>query len=348
MRLFLLTLCLVAHLPTLAQIGGRQTFSFLTLPANARVAALGAVNLTADHRDPSLFLANPALSSDSAHAHVSLQLFTLRPGATQTVLTGLLRRGRHGRLGLGLQYLGYGPLDGYDATGAPTGTFAAADYALTLNYAHTIAPFTLGANLKLAGSVLGQYSATAVLVDVGGAFVHPTRDLRFGLAIKNLGVALSNYAPNSDLALPFDVQLGASFKPAQMPIRFSFTAHQLFPPGEIVYNDPSQNFVFDNNGNRTVPDVTLADRLSRRLVLGAELIAHRNVNFRLGYNFLQRRELSLPDRRALVGFSVGFMVRIKGVEVAYAYNVRHLAGGLSCLALSLDTQKLAKRRKTTR
>jgi hypothetical protein len=348
MRFSLLALLLVAHWPTLAQIGGRQTFSFLSLPANARVAGLGAVNVTADHRDPSLFLANPALSTDSAHAHVSLQLFSLRPGATQTVLTGLLRRGRHGRLGLGLQYLGYGPLDGYDPTGAPTGTFMAADYALTLNYAHTIAPFSLGASVKLAGSVLGQYSATAVLVDVGGAFVHPTRDLRFGLAIKNLGLALSNYAPGADFALPFDVQLGASFKPAQMPLRFSFTAHQLFPPGDIAYNDPTQNFVFDNSGNRTVPDVTLADRLSRRLVLGGELIVHRNVNFRLGYNFLQRRELSLPQRRALVGVSVGFMVRIKGLEVAYAYNVRHLAGGLSCLALSLDTRKLSKRRKTTR
>jgi len=348
MRFLLSALLWGFGLSAWAQIGGRQTFSFLNLPANARVAGLGAVNITADHRDPSMFLANPALSADSAHALVTLQLFSLRPGVTNTTVTGIISRGRQGRLGVGLQYLGYGPFDGFDATGSPTGTFTAADYALTLNYSHTIAPFTLGANLKLAGSTIGPYSATAVLVDLGGVFIHPTKDFRFGLTLKNIGTAFSNYTSNADFVMPFDVQLGTSFKPEKMPFRFSFTAHQLFPPGNIAYNDPTQNFIIDGNGNRSLRDVTLADKITRRVVLGGELLVHRNVNFRVGYNFLQRREMSIEQRRALTGFSLGFLIRVKGFELAYAYNVRHIAGGLSCFSLGLDTARLIKRKKTVK
>ncbi|MCU0448324.1 MAG: type IX secretion system protein PorQ [Bernardetiaceae bacterium] len=332
----------------LAQIGGRQSFAFLLLPANARTTALGGVNLTADHRDPSGFLANPGLSADTAHAHVSLGLAGLNVGATYSTLTGLLRRGPQARLGLGLQYLSYGQFAGYDATGAPTGSFNAHDYALTFHYSHTLAPFTLGANLKLAGSNLGGFTATALLLDLGGTFVHPRRDLRVGLAIKNLGAALSNYLPSTDLALPFDVQLGVSFKPERMPLRFSFTAHQLAPPGNIAYNDPALDRQLDNNGNLVSRQISWTDRLSRHLVLGGEFLVHPNFNLRLGYNFLQRRELSLPQRRALSGFALGFMLKIRTFEISYSYNVRHVAGGLSWLGLSFDPRTLAKRRKTVK
>jgi hypothetical protein len=331
-----------------AQIGGRQSFAFLLLPANARTTALGGVNLTADHRDPSGFLANPGLSADTAHAHLSLGLAGLNVGATYTTLTGLLRRGPRARLGVGLQYLGYGQFAGYDATGAPTGNFNAYDYALTAHYSHTLAPFTLGANLKLAGSNLGGFTATALLVDVGGTFVHPRRDLRVGLAIKNLGAALSNYLPSTDLALPLDVQLGVTFKPERMPLRVSLTAHQLAPPGDIAYNDPNLDRQLDNNGNLTSRRVGWADRLSRHLVLGGELLISPRFNLRLGYNFLQRRELSLPQRRALSGFALGFMVKLKSFEITYSYNVRHVAGGLSWLGLSFDPRALAKRRRTVK
>jgi hypothetical protein len=60
-----------------------------------------------------------------------------------------------------------------DPTGAVLGTFSAREYAAVLGYAHTLAPYTIGVNLKLAGSHLAEYSAFAALLDIGGVFKHP-------------------------------------------------------------------------------------------------------------------------------------------------------------------------------
>ncbi|WP_448520378.1 type IX secretion system protein PorQ [Rhodoflexus sp.] len=323
-----------------AQTGGGQSFSFLQLPPNARTVAQGGVQVASVGADPSLWLSNPALNTDSANHQAALQFQSLSGQALHTSLAYVLPLRKHQRLGIGLQYIGYGQFEGFDATGAATGNFTAAEYVLSLNYAHTIAPFTLGATLKVAGSSIATFNSTAVLADAGALFQHPRQDFRVGLTVRNLGFAVSNYTDASDWKMPFDAQLGVSFKPEKMPLRFSLTAWQLAPSGDIVYNDPTRFAGFDANGNPLTYTTTGLQKLTRRLVAGGELVLHPNFQLRTGYNVLHRQELGLRQRRALSGFSFGMFLKIKTIEFNYSYQVRHVAGGISAFGIVADMRRL--------
>jgi hypothetical protein len=336
---------LLWYFPIYAQLGGKQNFSFLHLAPNARILGVGGVNLTADAKDLGMFWANPALIDTTHQANLQLNFFTLNAGSSYSTLAFQKNISTTRFLRFGMQYLGYGNFDGFDLTGSSTGSFSAGDYALTVSYAHRIAPFTLGTNLKLVGSSIANFSSFGVLIDIAGAFIHPKKDMKFAIAIKNVGFAISNYTDLSQFAMPFDAQIGFSYRPEQMPMRFSLTAHQLFPVADIVYNDPNKKGLIDALGNEIKPNVSLFDKISRRAVIGTELLFSQNFNIRLGYNFLRRSELSVEMRRALVGLSFGFMLRIKQIEIAYSRSIQHLSGGINCFAVSLNTQSLKGKNK---
>lgn len=342
---FFLSILLWWYCPLYAQLGGKQNFSFLHLASNARILGLGGVNLTADTKDLGMFWANPSLVDTAHTTNLQLNFFTLNAGSTYSTLAFQKNLSATRFLRLGVQYLGYGSFDGFDPTGSSTGSFSAGDYALTISYAHRIAPFTLGTNLKLVGSSIANFSSFGMLIDIAGAFIHPEKDLKFAVAIKNVGFALSNYTDLSQFSMPFDVQIGFSYRPEQMPMRFSLTAHQLFPVADVVYNDPHRKGLIDALGNEVKQNVSLFDKISRRAVIGTELLFSQNFNIRLGYNFLRRSELSVEMRRALVGLSFGFMLRVKNIEIAYSRSIQHLSGGINCFAVSLNTHSLAGRKK---
>lgn len=330
---------------TQAQIGGGQSFGFLQLSPNARTTAQGGVQVASVGADASLWLSNPALNIDSAARQAALQFQSLSGQALHTTLAYVLPLQKNRRLGIGLQYIGYGQFNGFDPAGAATGNFTAAEYVLSLNYAHTIAPFTLGATLKVAGSSVATFNSTAVLADAGALFQHPTKDFRVGLTVRNIGFAVSNYTDASEWVMPFDAQLGMSFKPERMPLRFSLTVWQLAPRGDIVYNDPTRPIGFDANGNPLFNVTTDFQRFTRRLVAGGELVLHPNFQLRTGYNVLHRQELGLPQRRALSGFSFGFMLKIKAIEFSYGYQVRHVAGGMSAFGITADMRRLQPQKR---
>ena len=121
---------------------------------------------------------------------------------------------------------------------SPTGSFTATDFALTVGHSHQVGPFALGANLKFASSSIAEYSASALMLDLGGVFEHPSKDFNVALVFKNMGLVLGDYTDQSNSSLPFDIQIGTSFKPQYMPIRFSITVYNLYQ-GDIAYFDPS-------------------------------------------------------------------------------------------------------------
>jgi len=344
-NLFLVFIFVLFPFFAFAQLGGKQSFSFLNIAPNARILGLGGVNLTADSKDIGMFFSNPALVDSANNTNAQLNFFTLNAGSTYSTFAFQKNLSPNRFLRAGIQYLGYGNFDGYDLVGNSTGSFSAQDYALTVSYAHRISPFTIGVNLKLVGSSIASFSSFGILADIAGAFIHPKKDLKIGLAIKNLGFATSNYTDISQFSMPFDAQIGISFRPEKMPIRFSFTAHQLAPSADIVYNDPNKKGIIDANGNEIKPSITTFDKLSRRMVVGVEVIAGKNFNIRLGYNFLRRKELSEEVRRALVGFSFGLMFRVKNIELNYSRSIQHLAGGINCFSIALNTNSLVKKKK---
>ncbi len=345
-QLFFLWIFFLFQNWAVAQIGGQDSFAFLNVPSDARLTALGGINISAEPSDVNSIFSNPALVDSSAERRLSFNFTPFYAGISNTNLAFLYGKKWGGNLGFGVQYLSYGKFDGYDISANSTGEFSASDFALMGSYSYEFKPFRAGVNLKIVGSSLGDYSAGGIFFDFGGAFIHPKKELRIGLVIKNLGFAFTNYTPNSEFSMPLDVQAGFTYKFDKMPLRLSVTAHQI-QGGDISFDNPNRQGTLDAFGNEIKEEISKADRFSRHFVLAGELIFHPRFNLRFGYNFLTRKELVLTDRPALVGFSFGGMLKVKNTEIAIARSIRNIAGGYTCFSVILDTRKVLKKRKKT-
>ena len=317
---------------SLAQIATTRSFAFLDVPANARLTALGGVNVSLTDRDLNFFYSNPSLSGDTlaGTASVNYQFYIADIGNASFGYSHNFSR--IGTVVFGIQHLNYGTIKGYDASGMELGDFKSGETALVVSKSHQISNFRLGANLKIAFSNIGGYRANALLADIGGVFIHPKQDFTAGLTIRNVGFLVSEYSETSDTSLPFDVQVGFTFKPEHMPVRFSLTAYNL--TGEKAYFDAK-------DGD---PEPGNLDKVLRHFNFGAEILVHKSVNLMIGYNHLVHQELKLPEGGGVAGFSFGFSAMIKTFEFVFSRSAYVAGNAAYSFTLSKDIDNMMKRR----
>ncbi|MBD2714764.1 type IX secretion system protein PorQ [Microvirga sp. STR05] len=325
-----------------AQIGGQQTFSFLNLPPGARAAGLGGVNVSARDSDPTMMLSNPALLNAEMDGRLALTFVDYLADIKQSTAAYAFKPKQEdakNRLGFSLTYLNYGEFDQYDAAQNLLGKFSVNEYAAGPTYTYVQGPFTLGGTVKLAVSGISGNHSVGVLADVGALFKHPEQDFTVGLAVKNAGYQLKPYAGAGREPMPLDVQLGATIKPEHMPLRFSITAHHL-QQLDIVYLDPNQRGQLDENGVPIVKKKTLGDKIARHFAVGGELLLGQNLNVRLGYNHLQRRELRLDNTAGGAGISFGVMLRISQFQLDYTRAGIHASGSANYFTVARNLNTL--------
>ncbi len=325
-----------------AQIGGQNSFEFLHLSPNTRTAALGGTNISLAQGDVNMFLNNPALLDSSMVKQAALNFTTFYTGMPHTSLAYAHDFKRLGVIGIGLQYLNYGNFEETDLAGNVIGEFSANDFALTISKGQKVGFFSLGASLKLIGSQIANYSALAVGLDLGGAFVHPVKDLTIAINLRNIGFPISSYT-NETATLPFDAQIGISVKPQNMPFRFSITAHHL-QQFEIAYEDPTLVSVDPLTGATNQEDIGFLEQLSRHFVVGGELLLHKNFHLLLGYNRLINRELRVDDASNFAGLSFGLMFRAKSFEFSYTRATYHVAGARNYIGIAKDFRRRFRRK----
>lgn len=151
-----------------AQLGGRQSYEFMNLPIGARVAGLGGVIISATDDDVNLFLSNPSLLDTANSNFVSWSHLGFYADAKYNTFAYARNFGKLGVFGIGIQHLGYGELDRFDAVGNATGKFNAGETAVTISKSHQIGYFRLGANVKFINANLDTYSSSALAFDIGG------------------------------------------------------------------------------------------------------------------------------------------------------------------------------------
>lgn len=322
MRLKLLFVGIFGLMALSAQAQQNQTFKALMLPGNARTAASGGHNVALSHQDVNMLTDNPALMTQAVHQHAALNFYNYYAGITYSSLNYAHKLGANGTVGGGLQYLNYGTMPAYDASGMESGEFSAADYALTTAYSHQKGNFRLGVSMKYAVAAYGRHQAHLLAADLGGVFQHPEKDLTVGLAFKNIGWVAKDFTASAQSASPFDVQAGLAFKPEFMPFRFNFTAYRL-----TDWRSKQQE-------EKSASDYT-GDVLAH-LSIGTEVLLHKNLNLRVGYNHQHRRELRLAQRAGGAGLSFGFLLKVKKFDLAYSRSVYHAAGGTNFFSLSSD------------
>ncbi len=193
-KLYLILPGIIITIQCVAQFGGKRSYEFLNVPSSARMAGLGAVNVSLANRDVNFFFSNPALVTDSL-AGVASAGYTFYVGDIgQSVFAYAHDFKNIGTISFGVQHVGYGEIQGYDATGQETGSFKSGETALVISKSHTVGVFTFGVNLKGVFSSIAGYRSSAMLVDMGGTFRHPKQDLTIGLVIKNVGFELTEYS----------------------------------------------------------------------------------------------------------------------------------------------------------
>jgi hypothetical protein len=325
-----------------AQFGGRKSFNYLNAGYSGRVVGLGGVNLTSTDDDVQMFAHNPSLLNARMSKQIVFSHTSFAGEAGRSFLAGAFEI-KQKTFGIFLNYNSYGNFSGTDILGNTTGNFNASDFALGTSYAHKISNYAIGATLKLAGSNIDAFSQYGVFADIGASFIHPEKDLRFALLMKNFGFPLKKFYAGSPYESPADVQLGISFKPEKMPLRTSVTLHQLFN-GNIVYNDPNLYPEFDANANIIVREVSGLAKFSRRLVFGGELLLGKNLRFSLGYNVLTRQDMKLRARAGMTGFSYGVFANLKFLEVGLSGQTQYVGGGATTFTLLLHTDRLKKKK----
>lgn len=313
----------------IAQQPGTVAYSFINLPYAAKLGGLGGVTTSLLNADPTLFLSNPALATDSMSNKPSVNI-TLLPNTTNLSTAAYSRNFKKlGLFSIGVQYVAYGTLAGYSDTGTATSSFKPHESALTLSYARQANNFRLGASIKQVGANIADYKNIATLFDMGGVFIHPSQRFTLALAIKNVGFQWKRLSQNAEVNLPFDVQLGTTIKPEHMPFRFSVTLYKLYKWDLTQPNEQSTNAVADN--------------LMRHVVLGAELLLSNHINLLFGYNHLRRKELKLNGVSSFSGFSTGLAVKTRLFDFEYAFGGYHVAGNANMFSLRVDMNKLIKK-----
>jgi len=326
-----------------AQIGGQHVYDFLRLTPSARIASLGNVNISTYDRDVNLAWANPALANDSMHKNLSFTAVNY----LADIFFGYVGYAHHlnkvGNFHAGLQYVNYGKQTQTDDLGTTIGNIQSNELALGFGLSRDFDKFHFGTNAKFLYSNLAGYSSVGMLLDFGGAWHHPEKNVTIAATLKNVGLQFNSYTKNgSRESIPFEIQAGVSHKLKYLPLRISATLIHLESP-KMIYKDPNKKQEFDLAGNPIKEKNTTVDNLFRHLVIGAEFIFTKNFHVRLGYNHQRRQELKATGTNfRLTGFSFGVGLRIYKFYLDYGFGNYFVQNHVHQFTIATDLSKFTK------
>ncbi|HQX29738.1 MAG: type IX secretion system protein PorQ [Flavobacteriales bacterium] len=323
----LLALILASTLTSAQQVGGNKVFRILDIPSSARAAALGGNYIAVQDNDLNLGLFNPALLNKNTGRQIALSYLPYFEG----INVGYAAYSHHfdslnTTFSGSVQYVNYGTFQRTDEIGNELGEFKAGEYVVQVGAAHPIdSLFSIGANLKFINSNLDIYNSTAWAADIGGVFYKKKLGLTVAAVLKNIGYQTSTYTAERE-KLPFQVQLGITYKFKHAPFRLGLMMEQL-QRWDLTYVDPNRSVQIDpTTGDVIEEKVTTLDKTLLHLVPSAEVLLSKNFMLRLAYNYRRRQELVIGDKPGAVGISFGLGLKVSKVHISYGFSQLHLAG----------------------
>jgi hypothetical protein len=330
-------------IPMFGQAGGNNVYEFLNLSYSGLISSLGGMNVSLMSGDLNLAYHNPALLSSEMDKNLTLNYVNYFAGINYGMTMYSRSFQKAGNFAGGLTYLNYGSFTETDEAGNITGSFSAAEYAMSLLYSREIdSLFSFGINLKPILSTLEKYTSFGIALDLGAGYHSRNNLFSAGVVIKNAGLQITTYAGEDREKLPFEIQAGISQKLAHAPFRFSLTMRHL-EKFDLTYTylettdsgDPQTN---ENSGNSD-----FFENIMRHLIIGAELIPHKNFYLSAGYNYQRRSELKIDSRLSTVGFSWGFGINTSFLCVGFGRATYHLAGASNNISVIVRPDAIYKK-----
>jgi hypothetical protein len=318
--LLALLLTLFGFNAAMAQYGSKATWRFLSLPTSPFASSQGGVPVSLTTGSIAQMHANPAFLSPESSRNLSASLTRYLSDANIGSVSSAYDIDNIGTIGIGLRFVNYGEMDRIDEFGIDRGSFFASDFALKLALSRNFEGlFRFGVAADIIHSSYDSYQATGVAFSGGVLYQDVESDLSVGLSFVNLGRQLSTFDGNNE-DLPFDLRMGVSRKLQYLPLRLTFTAHQLHQWKLRTSNDPSDPGFFSN--------------LARHVALGGDFLFSESFRARIGYNHLAHEELKTGRRLELVGFGFGVAIKYKGVDVEFSRNSYSVMGSLMQLGIN--------------
>ncbi len=339
LRHLILMAAIFVALQLLAEDGPKTTaYNFLNVPSSSHVYGLGGHNLTIIDDDINLIEQNPALLGPEFDHQVGINYMRY---IGETNFAGL-RYGQgvseHGAFAVGVQYFGYGNIQGAAIDGTKTGTFSASDIAFSLSYSHDISDrFRGGITLKYLYSKYEDYSAGAVAADLGVNYYDPDHEFSASLVAKNLGGQVKKFNEYKD-NLPWDIQVGVSKMLGHAPLRLHITAYEL-----TRWNSPYYKIEDVNNPNSgLIKKDSFGSNLLRHLVFGVDVLPADNIYLGIGYNYRTRTDMATYKRDFMSGLSVGAGLKVRAFGIGAAFARPHTGASTFMFNLTTSIGELLK------
>ncbi len=309
-----------------AQTGGDHVYDFLNLTHSGLVSSLGGVNVSLRSGDLNLAYHNPALLSSEMDKSLALNYVNYFAGINYGMSMYSRSFPGKGNFAAGLTYLNYGSFRETDESGTITGSFSASEYALSLIYSRDIdSLISIGINFKPILSHLDKYTSLGFAVDLGASYHSRNNLFSAGIAVKNAGLELTTYAGEGREKLPFEIQAGFSQKLAHAPFRFSLTLRHL-EKFDLTYQYEPVATSATQSTTQPASTSDFFENTLRHMIVGVELLPHKNFYVSAGYNYQRRRELQIDSKISTVGFSWGFGINTSFLSIGFGRATYHLAG----------------------
>ena len=331
------------------QVGGKYTYSFLSLPNSARVAALGGKMVSVPDHDLNITFHNPAILAPENDNQMIMNYADYFSDIRFGYFSYAKDLGKIGTFAGGIQFINYGQFIAADEAGVITGSFKASEYAINLIYARPLpwdSAFTVGVNLKPVFSSFERYSSFGFAMDIGINYIHPEGLFSAGLVFKNAGFQLNSYDSGKSEPLPFEIQAGLTKKLRHAPFRLHLVVqhletYKLSSDGNQQESEQAQVFAADDRVQTGFQK--FGDNLMRHFILGVEFVPAHAFSLRVGYNYQRRKDLQIPTRISTVGFSWGFGIQLKTFELSFGRATYHLAGASNQFALLVNLNEIYRK-----
>ena len=318
----------------------------LTDANSARVVALGGLPLPMHDGDLQTVVFNPSsISPEMNNQMVLSYVGDFNIGTNFATAQYSHTFDKLGSFAASVQYYNYGSMQYVSESGNVDGsTFNVSDYAVTLGWGRELTDkWSIGANLKYAGVQYESGQAGALGVDVAATYWSYS-NWAFTLTARNIGRQIYSRELNvTNKWLPFSVDFMASKKLNHLPLTI-ILGYKDIQHWNKLYKDPLDLSGYYDPITGQYQEPSKASRfftnLGCHLVVGGELALGKNLFLRASYNYETFRNMGVPEKRSLVGFSVGFGVRIKAFQIDYARSRNNIVGSPNFLTLRVDLSKL--------
>lgn len=329
-----------------AQEGGSGVYSFLEIPASARIAAMGGTFITVKDNDLNTALQAPSLLNSSMNNSLSLSGVSYVDGVKFGDAGYVRDFGKFGTYMASMHYAAYGQFLETDEFGNINGTFHASDYALTISGGYQFNPkFSFGAAFKTIYSDYYIYNAFGAAIDLSATFADTLNHFTATFVFRNAGVQFKNYIQDNNESLPAEALIGISKRLIHTPLRFSLTYRHL-EKFDLSYSDPyNLGDVDPVTGEPGIKSINFFNKLSRHFIIGTEILLSKNFNLRVAYNFQRRREMTIDTRPGLVGFSMGVGLKVSKFIISYGRGNFHIAGGANHFSITTNLSEFNRKEK---